>query len=102
VRFGTGDAVEKGILELIDRIVETKSPTVIKAIESKIEKLEREKFAIAEKAISRCRIRANFKSVLNSPYDSSQAHGIYIQKWEPCGSPNGAETGFFSAAVIHP
>ena len=44
------EATDRSTLELIDRMVETKSPTVIKAIESKIEKLEREKFAIAEKA----------------------------------------------------
>lgn len=44
------EATDRSILELIDRMVETRNPTVIKAIESKIEKLEREKFAIAEKA----------------------------------------------------
>ncbi|MDB2407011.1 recombinase family protein [Jannaschia sp.] len=42
------EAVDKSILELVDRMVETRNPTVIKAIESKIEKLEREKFALVE------------------------------------------------------
>ena len=44
------EAADKGLLELIDRMVETKNATVIKAIESKIEKLEREKIALIEKA----------------------------------------------------
>lgn len=44
------DAADKSILELVDRMVETKNPTVIKAIEAKIEKLEREKIALVERA----------------------------------------------------
>lgn len=44
------EAADRSLLELIDRMVETKNPTVIKAIETKIEKLEREKFALVEKA----------------------------------------------------
>ena len=44
------EAADKSLLELIDRLVETKNPTVVKAIETKIEKLEREKFALVEKA----------------------------------------------------
>ncbi len=43
-------AAEQSILELVDRLVETQNPTVIKAIESKIEKLEREKLLLVEKA----------------------------------------------------
>jgi site-specific DNA recombinase len=44
------EATDRSILELIDRMVETKSPTVINAIEAKIEKFERERFAIADTA----------------------------------------------------
>ena len=44
------EAADKSLSELIDRLVETKNPTVVKAIETKIEKLEREKFALVEKA----------------------------------------------------
>ena len=41
---------DKSILELVDRLVETQNATVIKAIEAKIEKLEREKIVLSEKA----------------------------------------------------
>ncbi len=44
------EAADRSILELIDRMVETKNSAVIKAIEAKIEKLERDKFTFAEKA----------------------------------------------------
>ena len=44
------DAADKDILKLVDRLLESESPTVVKAIESKIEKLEREKLSLAEKA----------------------------------------------------
>jgi len=44
------EAADRSLLELIDRMVETNNATVIKAIESKIEKLEREKIALVEKA----------------------------------------------------
>lgn len=44
------DAADKSILELVDRLVETKNGTVIKAIEGKIERLERDKLVLAEKA----------------------------------------------------
>ncbi|MGJ8530093.1 recombinase family protein, partial [Maritalea sp.] len=44
------NAAEKDILKLVDRILETESQTVQKAIEAKIEKLEREKIVLVEKA----------------------------------------------------
>ena len=44
------EAADTSLLELIDRMAETKNAAVIKAIESKIEKLEREKMLLVEKA----------------------------------------------------
>lgn len=44
------DTADKDILKLVDRILETENQTVLKALESKIEKLEREKIALVEKA----------------------------------------------------
>ncbi len=44
------DAADKDILKLVDRLLESESQTVVKAIEAKIEKLEREKISLAEKA----------------------------------------------------
>ncbi|SFG02234.1 Recombinase zinc beta ribbon domain-containing protein [Novosphingobium sp. CF614] len=46
-------AVEKKIAQLLDRIVESDSSTVIGAYERKVEELERQKLVLAEK-ISRC------------------------------------------------
>lgn len=43
-------AIEGRIDDLLDRIVEAKSPSVIAAYEKRIEKLEREKLVLAEKA----------------------------------------------------
>ncbi|RYH04419.1 hypothetical protein EU805_03350 [Salipiger sp. IMCC34102] len=37
-------------MELIERLVEIKNPTVVKAIETKTEMFERERFALVEKA----------------------------------------------------
>lgn len=42
--------VEKQIEALLDRLVEAASPSVVKAYESRIEKLEREKLVLAERA----------------------------------------------------
>jgi site-specific DNA recombinase len=42
--------VEKQIEGLLDRIVEAGSPSVVKAYETRIDKLEREKFVLAERA----------------------------------------------------
>ena len=44
------DAAEKDILKRVDRILATESQTVRRAIETKIEKLEREKIGLVEKA----------------------------------------------------
>ena len=41
--------VEKGIEQLLDRLVEASSPSVISAYESRVAKLEREKLVLAEK-----------------------------------------------------
>lgn len=67
------------MLELIDRLVETKNPTVVKAIETKIEKLEREKFALVEKASELLPNAAHSKSVLNSLCASAQVLVIYTE-----------------------
>ncbi len=45
-------AVEKQIESLLDRIVEATSPTVISAYETRLTKLEREKFVLAEREAS--------------------------------------------------
>jgi site-specific DNA recombinase len=42
--------VEKQIEGLLDRLIEAASPSVVKAYESRIEKLEREKLVLAERA----------------------------------------------------
>ena len=43
-------AADESILELVDRMVETKNSSVLKALEAKIEKLEREKLVLVSKA----------------------------------------------------
>ena len=53
-----GAAIEKKIAQLLDRIVESESQTVIGAYERKVEELEREKLVIAEKT-ARCGTRAD-------------------------------------------
>ena len=58
------EATKRSLLALIDRMVETKSPTVIKAIGSEFEKLERKKFAIAEKADQPLPNAGNFENCI--------------------------------------
>ena len=43
-------AADESILELVDRMVETRNSSVLKALEAKIEKLEREKLLLVSKA----------------------------------------------------
>ena len=47
--------VEKGIEQLLDRLVEASSPSVISAYESRVAKLEREKLILAEKLTMRAK-----------------------------------------------
>ena len=71
------NAADKSMLELVDRLVETRSPAVVKALESKLERLEREKLLLSEKAANPLPSQGKFEECmeltmrfLSSPWET--------------------------------
>ncbi len=69
--------VEKQIEGLLDRLIEAASPSVVKAYETRIEKLGRDKLVLAERASRTLPEKGRLEVLSNSPWCFWQALGIY-------------------------
>jgi len=76
--------VETRIESLSDRIVEASSTSVVKAYEARIEKLEREKFVLAERATSILPTKGRLEESVGHALDFHQSIVIYarIGHWQ--------------------
>lgn len=71
--------VEQKIENLLDRIVETASPSVVRTYETRLTKLEREKIVLGEKHPQRCRKRDGWRNLSNYRSNSCQTFGLFIK-----------------------
>lgn len=68
-------ALDRQIEQLVDRIVDSQSPTAISAYEARIAKLEREKLVLSERLPSGPGPKRSFDEMSNSPWSSSPTLG---------------------------
>jgi site-specific DNA recombinase len=81
--------VERQIESLLDRMVESASPSVVGAYETRIKKLERQKIALAERVANVVPPKGRLEECIELALQFLSKPLDYLQEWQPCDASDG-------------